>query len=274
MKFILFDINDTSKNTITKIQLDNNRYIQEVSFSKEKLVELDKNDKSFFAKVKRNIYDRDMQKKIIKALEHHGEKWYYIPSNKLLFNKHIFNKAESLLGHKLVTISELDTNIFKYVEEQLKNNNRLKKHELKVLLVVKENKSLNFTLLNNLIKEYKSVNIYLNENPTSYTLKKIKQINKEEGTTIDIIKKERKVFGEYNVVYFVDDVKANYPRFRLDKRTLVLDMETARKDIFNTNLTFLDEYAKQNEVFKDNIQMLLEKYDNLELATIIREIVN
>lgn len=274
MKFILFNINDTNKNVINKIKLDNTRYINEVSLSKSILENMEKHPKGFVAKIKYNIQDKNIEKHILKALEGWDKKWQYVLSKDLKNNKYLLNKAQSLLGYKLSCAFELDNNIFKYVDEYLSDKKTLKKHELKVLLVATSNKNLNFTLVNNLLKEYKQVNIYLKETPSSYTLNKIKQINKAEGTTIEIIKKERKAFAEYNIVYFVDGTRSGFPRLRLDKNALVIDISFASSDKFNSNVIFMNEYMEQENVLQANIQNLVKTYDNLELATVIRKIVN
>lgn len=274
MKFILFNLNDANKNAIYKIALDSANYISEISLSKNILNELDKEPKSFVDKVKHKFYDITIERKILKALGHHDKKWYYIMSNSMPNSKYLSNKLESLLGYKLTGTYELDGNITKYIDEYLKKNDLLKKHELKVLLVATSNKSLNFSLVNNLINQYKLVNIYLNEKPSSYTLKKIKEINKTEGTAIEIVKKERKTFGEYNVVYFVDDVKQSYPRLRLGKNALVIDLETARTDKFNSNIIFVNEYISKQDGLHENIEYLMKTYNSLDISRIVKKIVN
>lgn len=274
MKFILFNINDTNKNIVNKIYLDSNHYINEISLSKTKLEEIQKESPNFLQRIKNKYLDKDINKKIVKALDRYNKKWYYVFSNQIKNNKYIMNKVEAFLGYKLNYTNELDTNIFKYVDEYLSKNNSLKKHELKVLLVATSNNSLNFTLLNNLIKEYKSVNIYLKEKPSAYILKRIKQINKAEGTTIEILKKERKQFAEYKVIYFIDDIKENYPRFRLNKDALVIDINLSASDKFNSNVIFMNEFMLEDSTNKNNIQELLKTYNSLELARVIRKIVN
>ena len=274
MKFILFNVNDTNKNILNKIQLDNINYINEVSLSKKILDKMEKEPKGVIQKLKYAFKDKNIERKILKALGPHDKKWYYILANSMPNNKYLTNKAQHLLGYKLASTNELDANIFKYVDEYLGENDTLKKHELKVLVVENSNKNLNITLLENLIKEYKSVNVYLKDKPSSYIVKRIKQINKNEGTTIDILKKERKVFKEYNVIYFVDDVKENYPRFRLDKNSLVIDISLSEVDKFNSNIIFLNEYIIKEQIYKENIDKFLKEYNNLQFAGVVRKIAN
>ncbi len=273
MKFILFNINDTNKNEVKKIELDETHYINEVSLSKGCLDLLSQQPKGIIAKLKYSIKDKNIEKKILKALESYDKKWYFILSKTMQSNKYLANKIESLLGYKLTPVNELNYNIFKYIDEYLEENKNLKKHGLKMLLVANTNKNLNFKLLENLINEYKSVNIYLNEKPSAYTLKKIKGINKNEGTTIEIVKKERKVVAEYNVVYFIDDAKGNYPRLRIDKNALIIDVDNIYNDKFNSSIIFMKDYMINNK-YKSNIDTLIKEYELLELSGIVRKIVN
>ena len=274
MKFILFNLNSTNKNHVNKIQLAADCYINELSLSEKMLVLMDKSQKGIAQKIKYTFLDKIIEKKICKALEGNYNKWYYILSKDFPKSKYLENKLKMLMGYKHVSASELDTNIFKYIDEHLELNNSLKPHELKVLIVADSNKSINFRLINNLIKQYKAVNIYLKETPTSYTLKRIKEINKEEGTTVDIIKKERKVFTEYQVIYFVDDKRENYPRFRLNKNSLVIDQAFIKNDKFNSNMIFINKYMEQTQLFKNDINELLSKYNKLELAEVIRKTID
>ena len=273
MKFLLFSVDNIDKNRLDKIYIDGEHYINKVTLSSNTLTNLSQEPKNFLGKLKNILYSKRVDYIILKALEGYDKKWYYVFEKDMGFSQYLTIKLEKLLGYKLLNANELDTNIFKYIEEYSKNNS-LKKHELKVLLVVNNNKNLNFTTINNLIKEYKNVNIYLSEEPTNYILKRIKQINKEEGTTIDIVKKDRKVFNEYDVVYFLDDKKENYPRFRLNKRSLVMDIDLSYKDKYNTSNIFLNDYLLKDEVCKENIEDILKQYNRLEVGKAIMKIVN
>lgn len=274
MKFILFNINDTNKNFIHNIQLGNELYLNEVSISKKVLDSMDRQPQGVIQRVKYNLMDKNIEGKIFKALEKSTEKWQYILAKDFPKSKYVMNKIQELLGCKYTSSDELDANLFKYIDEFLEANSSLNKHELKILIVANINRSINFTLIESLIKEFKNVNIYLNEIPSSYTLKRINQINKSEGSTIDILKKERKTFKEYNVIYFVDDKKENYPRFRIDKNTLVIDAALKLTDKFNSNLIYIDEYLKREDEYKEQINNLLKQYNRIELAGVIRKNVN
>ena len=114
----------------------------------------------------------------------------------------------------------------------------------------------------------------MKEQPSEYLLKRIKQINKSEGTTIEIIKKERKSFGDYNIIYFADDYRKNYPRFRFGKNAILIDLEEAQQDKYNSNAIYLKEFLKKQETNLKNIQNLTKKYNYLELGALINKITN
>jgi len=271
MKFILFNINDTSKNYINKIILDDNIYINEVSLS---LAKLKKRQSSSATNLKSRLYDYSVARKIIKALEGYNKKWYYIIGTNISDSKYITIKAQELLGYKLTCTNELDTNMFCYIDEYIKINSKLNKQALNVLIVGNSNKSINFKLIENLIKEFKSVNIHLKEKPSHYTLKKISEINKAHGTSIDVLTKDKKDCTEYNVVYFIEDYAKNYPRLRLNKHALIIDESIKKTDKFNTNVVFMNEYLSKSSVNKENLEKLLNSYNILELANVIKKTIN
>lgn len=275
MKFILFNAQDTNKTVINKIQLADNHYINETTFPKSMLNLLASEPKGILEKIKYMFLDSKIEKTILKSLEKHDKKWYYILSKNILNeNKYLLNKFEQMLGYKLPSVNEMDNNIFKYIDDYIKDNEKLRAHELKVLLVITNITNLNINLLVNLIKEYKCVNLYLKEQPTEYLLKRIKQINKDEGTTIEILKKERKSLNEFNIIYFIDDFKQNYPRLRINKNTKVIDLETVQNDVYNSNIMYLNELMNKQNTDVDNIEKVKANYNYLELSQVIKKITN
>jgi len=270
MKFILLNANDTNKNIIKTIQLDGNNYINELSFSRTQLELMERQPKGIIQNIKRIVKNRGVERQIFKALGGHNKKWHYILSNSLKPNKYLRNKTQELLGVELTTEKELDINIFKHINEYLSYENAIKEHEIKVLLVAKNNDNINMELVEKLINNYKTVSIYVGEKTSNYLLKRIKKINTTEGTTIDILNKERKMFTEYNVVYFMDSLREEYPRFRLNKKALIIDLSS--EDKFNSNIIYMDEYLKRNDVNKHNVNELLKEYNKLQLARIIKKI--
>ena len=275
MKFILFNVQDINKTTIRKVELNDCNYINEITFSKSLLNIMIDEPKHILGRIKYKFYDKKIERIILRALDNYDKKWYYVLSKEMRGgNKYLSNKFEQLLGYKLSNTNEMDTNIFKHIDEYVNERGQLKSHELKVLLIVTNLKNLNINLLSNLINEYKTVNIYLKEKPTGYLLKRINQINKNAGSAIEILKKERKSFAEYDIIYFVDDFRENYPRFRFSKKSKVLDLEDAMQDKHNSNIIYLNNFLDNSNIETKNIQELKTKYNHLELAQVIKKITN
>lgn len=273
MKFILFNIKDINKSLINKIDIDRTNYINEIVFSKDVIEFVEKEPKNIIAKIIKSYKEQTIRKIILKALEGRDGKWYYLTSNNAVNSKYLVNKAQELLGYKVSITNELNTNIFKYIDEYVETHKISNYHDMKVLLVAKISNSIEFKLVENLIKRYKTVNIYLSEKPTEYILRKIKEINISEGTAIEVLKAERKSFNEYNVIYFADSLKEQYPRFRLNKNALVIDQTLKDIDKFNSNLIFINDYLERNGVNKCNIEKKLEEYNLIGIASVIKELV-
>lgn len=270
MKFILFKLNDTNKTIINDLQTGN---IKEITLSKKMLNERLNRKPKGISKLKNAFYDNSLRKKILKALKPYDKKWYYLLSKEFNFNEsnYLVTKAQELLGYKFNVVGEMDKNIVKYIDEYVASRS-VKKHEIRCLVICSNLSNLSFDVIKRLIKEYKTVNIYLNEKPTNYIIKQINKINKEEGTTIELVKKEKKQLTEFNVVYFVDDVKESYPRLRLNKKALIIDLNV--EDKFNSNIMFLKGYITENNIESEKIRKYIDEYGLLEFASIVKKIVN
>lgn len=267
MKFVLFNVKDNiDKVKIEKHNIDEDKYLVEINLSKKLLDKRLDNKKGFLKNLKNEYIDKKLHKEILKAIDNIDTKWYYALSMEISKNidytKYVEILSNSILGYKYIVSDEMVVNAIKHIkkhEVELKNT--------KVLLVYKEER-INLTLIQNLISEIKTVNIYA-ENASKYFQKQIARINKTEGTTIEIIKGGKKAFTEYNVVYFVDAIKQDYPRFRINKKALVIDKEY--EDEFNSNIVFLDSFMK---TYKDTkkIEELINNYGKCIIATYINKV--
>lgn len=275
MKFLLINLESIDKNYIVKKHnIDDTKVVTEFVFNKEKLIRKENSKKSFFSNLRYKLYVNRISRAIYKTLDikkSANEKWYYILSNSILNNvaahKEIISILDSINGAKYVLISEMEQNLPKYILEHAKSE-KIDEHEIKLLIVYKNIKDINYSFVERLIKLYKKVNIYIKEKPTDNILNKIDKINKENGSYIEIIKYSKKAFVEYNVVYFVDDIRINYPRLRLDKNVLVVDEYISYSDKYNSNLAFL----KQSKVNIKEIEDLNKQYGILDIASVIRKI--
>lgn len=273
MMFVLFNIdNNINKVTLKKRYFQENKYLLEICISEKYLDKRLLVKKSFIKNIQDKVIDKKIKKEILKALENVDTKWYYTLSNEIIecdnYRKYLENLCNSMLGYKYVVQNEMVTNTIKHIKKYADNNN-LNLRNLKTLVIYKE-EDINFSFIKNLISEIKTVNVYKN-NVSKYEEKQIAKINKEEGTSVEIIKNGKKSFLDYNVLCFIDGLKLDFPRFRINKKAQVLDIDT--EDIFNSNIVFLDNLMSKNtNEGNETIQNLIESYGKCVVATYINKV--
>ena len=274
MKFILFDISDNKKNIVRDLYINDSKKtkIREIVFSRNFLKKLTYDKKGIFKRFKFNYLNKKFIKIIKKGLENNKFKWYYFLSTN--FNneekKFLKIKLQSLLGYEYIIESEMNKNLEKYIDDYSKANNK-KENEIKILLVYNQNRNINLLLIKSLIEKYKFVSIYLKEKPSNYILKQINNINNSYGSTIDFVKNEKKSLKEFDIVYFVNLRRDDFSKFRLNKKTLVIDEKTELDDRYNSNIIYLDDFLKANTE-QETTQNLIKKYGKLEASNIIKNL--
>lgn len=275
MKFLLIDIQDIKPiYGNKKYIIDEKHSIDELILGNKYIKQISKK-KTFLANRITKLYEVKLKRKINKVLnlnktnKDNDEKWYYILSNKVVENnaltKYVLELLNKLGGKKYLSVSEMNANIYKYIEEYKKNE-----HEIKVLFVYKDNNSINFDVIEKAITKYKKVNIYLFEKATSTIINRIVKINNQEGTSIELVKYSKKAFLEYDVIYFVDDMRMNHPRMRIPKSSLIIDMQDTMSDKYNSNVIFYNKINKMDE----QLDKLIDKYGLISIASAVRKIVN
>jgi len=278
MKFILIDAKNNIRPICTNSLhcINEKCYIDEIVLKKDKLDMLVSYSEKIFNNIKLKYYKRKIKNKVRKIIcskAINNEPWFYILSKDISKMKKLDKFASDILdecgGKKFVHVSEMNTNIFRYIAEY-EEQQQITSHELKVLLVISNMSNINFKLIESLINKYKKVNIYLAEKPASNILKKLSHINEEEGTCIEVIKYSKKAFLEYNVLYFVDDFRTNYPRMRISKSALVIDVLDEECDKYNSNVVFLNSINKNVET----LDKLNKQYGGLYIAAAVRKMVN
>lgn len=277
MKYILFNIKDEKNRILTRdVNIDEKNKITEIIIGQEKIRNILESKNKYINHIRKTYFEYKIKQKINNILNLNGlnnEKWCYILSKEINNNEEEKRYLKTLLeqygGKNYVVNNEMDTNIHKYIEDYLRKNN-LESHEIKVLFVNKEINSINFNLLKESIKRYRVVDIYTPCKVNEWVLDKISNINQIEGSSIEIKKYNKKAFLQYNVVYFANDIRENYPRIRIDKNALVIDETVAQNDIFNTDVIL---YNKLSLKVKE-LDVLKSQYEVLSLAGIVRKIVN
>ncbi len=276
MKFILFDISDTVKNIkCNEYELIEDKKIKEIILNKSKLNKISNikynENKSLINKIEIKIYEWLLYKLIKNETKNDKTDIRYIFSNNLnVTDKQVRYLSAALENMKIkpnISVNEMEINIFKYVDEySIKNN--INKQNIRMLFVYKDVNNVDLNLISNAVKEYSKVNIYLKGSFNKTLINNINSINDSEGCMIEIIKYNKKAFLDYDIIYYPDDNRINYPRMRINKKALVIDLESAQTDKFNTNIIFLNN-IKNNT---DTINCLKERYGLLPIACVLKNL--
>lgn len=277
MKFILLDISDSVKSIkCNEYELIEDKKIKEIILNKSKLNKISnlkfKEKKNIINKIEIKIYEWLLYKAIKSRSKKYGndsEDIRYIYSTNLNLTskqiRYLSNVMENMKIKPNILGDEMAINFFKYVDEySIKNS--INKEKLKILFVYKDINNINFNLITNAVKEYNKANIYLKGVSNKNLLNSIDKINEAEGCMIEIIKYNKKAFLDYDIIYYPDDSKVNYPRMRINKNALVIDLESSQIDKFNTNIIFLNN-IKNN---KDIINYLKDRYGLLPIANALK----
>ena len=278
MKFILFRTSDKVKKCIqvNKIMLNNEEHIDEIMLNKDQLEKRLTNTKRILCRIKAKFYDRALKKCIMKTLNEDNTKWYYILDKSIQVNSDInkfldaFN--EQLLGFRLSVGTEMNKNIFNYISDYL-NKKKIKENQIRCLIVCSRNKNLDFNLITSMLNNLKTVDIYLDEAISKYTQNQISKINASLGSVVQFVKKSKKAFSEYNVIYFIDTMKQAFPRLRFNKEALVIDLNDSYNDRYNSNIVAVNNYISDKLVVITDLDNMYKNYGKLELAFVINKMV-
>ena len=270
MNFILLNVKTQNKDIIIKeYKVLEARFVREITLSKEKLNKI----ANLKTKLKQNILDKIYVKlfenKIAKTIKINNTAFLF--SNDINYTDKHINYLKELLNKlgtsKLGTQNEMNSNFTKYIDEYITENGYIKGN-IKMLFVYKEIANIDFNIIKQAVNEYKKVNIYIKESITKDILDKIDNINDAVGCVIEIVKYNKKAFIDYDVIYYADDYRTNYPRMRLNKKSCVIDLGTAYTDKYNTNIILLNKI--ENEITE--IDYLKERYGILPVACMLKYI--
>lgn len=275
-----------------KTKISEEKDIIEIYLNKEKLdkvikstVEINKYEKSnkktidklnlkeIFNNMKNKLFIKIIERKILKYFtESKHIKYLYCFSNEIQNQKskteYLEKIMESLKLNKYTFESEMKQNINKYIKEYSSKKN-LKEQELKVLLLVKEENNIDYNLVVKLIKKYKEVNILLAQKSLSLVTNKLKNINDEYGTTVDVSNKNAKKLKEYDVYIFIDRRSTEFSNYRIAKKACNIELTTKESDKYNSNYIELEKKVKEGNYDKKTIKMFYEIYGKITIANYI-----
>ena len=113
MKFILFDVGDVKQFNVKKINVCDDKSINEILFPKYILDFMNVSSQKILDKLRYKIYDKRINRIIVKSLDKHNTKWNYMFSEKAQqSDNYLTNKARTLLSELLFVCYIPSTDLF------------------------------------------------------------------------------------------------------------------------------------------------------------------
>lgn len=167
-----------------------------------------------------------------------------------------------------INVSTVEKNIDKYIAEYVEKND-LRQENISVLIALNNIENLNINLLESLNEKYKVVNIFSSLKPTKKSLSKIKKINDEYGSCVSVLSKTEKDFRKYDICVFVDKSRAEYTKYKFNKKACFIDFTNKENDKFNEKYLKLENGIKNNIYYEDKVKELYNLYGKITVANAI-----
>ena len=271
MEFILIDVQNIKRSVmVKKYDVIDSKKITEIVLSKSKINYIAnlklKDNNNFIDKIRVRLFEAKLRN-IMKKLN--AEIKYILAENLNKTDrciKYLMSFMEELGVTQLPCLNEMNINVFKYIDEH-SIKNKINMQDIKMLCVYKDENNIDLNLITEAIRCCKKVNIYLKSSATKEIINNIDNINNSEGSVIEIIKYNKKAFVDYDVIYFADDYRLNYPRMRFNKKSCVIDLEDALKDKFNSNIINFNKLENKRDI----IGYIVKVYGLLSTAYALRQ---
>lgn len=286
MKVICINISNSKKYKKDKLRFTSLNLKQDSKSFWELTIPLDllnkrvfEYSKGIFSRLKGIIWDRIL---ISKIMSKDNESFFILP--KLLEKEfaegtamyaiklhiiHLINKS----GLKLYTYSgDIKSNIQKYIDQEL-GKQKVSFKDAKIIMLYEEQKNIDYTLIGELLKKYKTIDIMCKNGNKNVIDKKIEKINNSLGSSIvvrnKISKKDLKI-SEYHIGLCMDE---NRNKFGLNNIALI--------DLCDNDMDKYDKYAilaNKNKLYKninsEYLTYMSKNYGRLKILSLLCKMEN
>ena len=159
-------------------------------------------------------------------------------------------------------------NVYKYIEE-CKEKNALEDVNLKLVVLAKDATNIDFNMIERMNSLYKQLDICVSDKITKSFSNKIKKIDEEYGTCIEILKKTHKDLKKYNICIFIDNPKSEYVKYKFDKKACFIDFTNKENDKFNKEYIKLEKEIKKGNYYLNKIKELYNLYGKVTVSVSI-----
>jgi len=170
--------------------------------------------------------------------------------------------------NEYLCLNSIKQNYLKYIEEFILNNS-LKKENINIVILAESSENISFDIIDTLNSQYKDLSIFCLEKITKGFQNRIKKINDDVGSCIQILNRNNKDFKRYNVCIFLDKTRTEYFKYKFNKKSCCIDFTNKENDKFNTKYLKLEEGIKQNKYYSGKIKELYELYGRITVSNAI-----
>lgn len=206
-----------------------------------------------------NKFNRQLKSNIKK---HNLDGYLAVFSNELKkknIKEYIVNILSDFSINEYLCLNSFNQNYLKYIEEYILNES-VKKEKINILLLANNVSSIDFDIINKLNSEYKNICIFSIEKVSKSFQNKITKINEETGSCVQILNKNVKDFRAHNVYIFIDKSRAEYLKYKFNKKGCYIDFTNKENDKFNQKYLMLENEVKNNKYKSSKIKELFELY--------------
>lgn len=278
------------KKNIVKLDLNhvgNDTHIIELNINSKKLAAISSiiSDKEVTCVINKSngiIYKLNELRKKIVQIKFNNEIKKIITKNELngysvifsneLRKKNVKKYIEELLNNfsinEYLCLNSIEQNYLKYINEYILNNN-IKKEKIDIVLIAESADSINLDIVETLNSEYKDINIFCLDKIGRGFQNKIKNINDDVGSCIQILNKNNKDFRKHNVCIFIDKPRTTYSNYKFNKKSCYIDFTNKENDKFNKKYLKLQDGIKKNKYYGNKIRELYELYGKITVSNAI-----
>lgn len=272
MKTVFVGITEKEKIEFRELKLNANIVYREILIPLEMLNKrVFESDRGILNKIRAHFFD----KKLISILNDKKSDKIYVLSKTLenaekksalsSVKKYIQDIFAKLKYEYYTYNGKIEENVDNYLNEELLKRN-VEKSDAKILMVYENSKKINFYLVEKLITEYKTIDIYCVDGKNKEAIKRIDKINEEYGSSVCIKRKLSKQEAKatpYDVCIYMEKSDFKIPNA---SKIYLWDNDS---DKFDKYVIMANKNKIINDVNKDYFLYMAKNYGRLKVISLL-----
>ena len=276
-RLVRFDINKLSdKLGVIEINISD-RVLDEISKNRKYIQNSNivRNNITFgnrLKSLKNNVTEIRFKRSLVKIIKKNKLEGYSVVFSNDLKKKKVKEYIESILVKfdicEYLCKNTMELNFEKYIDE-FKSKNNLKTENIVPLIMVNDLEKLNFDIIDALNGKYKELGIFCIGKVDKSFQNRIKDLNDDTGSCIQIVNKNTKNLKGYNVCILIDISRENIVKYKFNKKTCYIDFTNKENDKFNNNYLLLQKNIKDGKYNSIRIKELYNMYGKVTVSNAI-----